>query len=239
MRFSCILVAAGRGLRARSGPTGTLGANKVLVRAGNIPILHYSLKRFASLAECEEIVLVAGRDDIEKGFFDKEKLAKEFSVSAIVEGGERRVDSVRAGFEAVNPAAGLVAIHDAARPFVSTETILAVVREAALHGAAIAAVPVGDTLKAVGTEMFIERTVPREGVYQAQTPQVFRRELLERAFAELDTGAITDDAQMIELLGEKVKLVESQTTNLKITSPEDLEMAVRLLPAWDEQVPNE
>ncbi len=230
MKFSCILVAAGRGLRALSAAGQP---NKVLVRAGSIPVLHYSLKRFAALKECAEIVLVANRDDIRQGFFDKTKLAREFRVSEVVEGGERRVDSVRNGFAAADPAVKLVAIHDAARPFVSSETILAVVREAGRHGAAIAAVPAGDTLKSAGPDMFVTGTVGREGVFRAQTPQAFRRELLERAFAAADTGEVTDDAQLVELVGGKVKLVQSQTTNVKITTPEDLEMAVRLLPVWD------
>jgi len=107
------------------------------------------------------------------------------------------------------------------------------VREAQQHGAALAAVPVGDTLKAGNLEMFVTRTLPRRGVFLAQTPQAFRRELLERAYAQVDTANATDDVQLIELLGEKVKIVESKTTNLKITTPEDLVMAIKLLPVWE------
>jgi 2-C-methyl-D-erythritol 4-phosphate cytidylyltransferase len=227
LKFTCILVAAGRGLRARSA------ANKVLVRAGSIPILHYSLKRFAALEECVQIVLVANQENIEQGFFDSEKLAREYRVSKVVEGGERRVDSVRNGLAADDPEVPLVVSHDAARPFVSSQTILAVVREAEQSGAAIAAVPALDTLKVAGPDMLVSKTIARKGLFQAQTPQAFRRELLERAFASVDTGQVTDDAQLIELLGEKVKLVESKTTNLKITTPEDLVLAIKLLPAWD------
>lgn len=227
MKFSCILLAAGRGLRARSA------ANKVLVRAGDIPILYYSLKRYAALQECAEIVLVANQEDIKQGLFDKKQLTEKYRVSKVVEGGERRTDSVRHGFEAASPQVPLVAVHDAARPFISEQTILAVVREAQQHGAAMAAVPVGDTLKAGNLEMFVTRTLPRRGVFLAQTPQVFKRELLERAYAQVDTATATDDAQLIELLGEKIKLVESKTTNLKITTPEDLVMAIKLLPVWE------
>ena len=147
MRFTCILVAAGRGLRAEST------ANKILVRAGSIPILHYSLKRFAALEECAEIVLVANRDNIKQGLFDSEKLARDFRVSKVVEGGERRADSVRNGFIATDKRVPLVAIHDAARPYVGAETILAVAEAAERHGGAIAAVPAGDTLKAAGPDM--------------------------------------------------------------------------------------
>jgi 2-C-methyl-D-erythritol 4-phosphate cytidylyltransferase len=221
------LVAAGRGLRALSA------VNKVLVRAGSTPILQYTVKRFAALKECVQIVLVVNPDDLKQGLFDKEKLAREYRVSEIVEGGEHRADSVRNGFAATDPQVPLVVIHDAARPFVSAGTILAVAGEAERHGAAIAAVPAADTLKAAGANMFVEETMPRENVYQAQTPQAFRRELLERAFEAAGSAAVTDEAQLVELLGEKVKLVESQTTNVKITTPEDLEMAVRLLPVWD------
>jgi 2-C-methyl-D-erythritol 4-phosphate cytidylyltransferase len=205
----------------------------VLVRAGNIPIFQYSLKRFAGLDECEQIVLVASPRNMEQGFFDKKRLASEFGVSEIVAGGEHRVDSVRAGLAATNPAIPVVAVHDAARPFVSARTILAVVREAGRSGAAIAAVRAGDTLKSADGDMWIEGTVSREGMWRAQTPQAFRRELLERAFAEVDSRGVTDDAQLVELLGGKVRLVPSETTNLKITTAEDLRMAQALLPVWE------
>jgi len=226
------VVAAGRGLRARSGPTGTAGANKVLVRAGDIPILYYSLKRFAALEECVEIIVVANKTDMEQALLDEKILARDFRVSKVVEGGERRTDSVRNGFVAANPNVPLVAIHDAARPFVTAQTILAVAREAQQSGAAIAAVPVGDSLKEVAPDMSVAKTVSRRGVFLSQTPQVFDRELLHRAFAAVDT-AVTDEAQLIERFGKKVKIVESKTTNIKITTSEDLIMAIRLLPVLD------
>lgn len=221
------MVAAGRGLRALSA------ANKVLVRAGSTPILHFSLKRFAALEECAQIILVVNPDDFKKGLFDKEKLVHDFGVNEIIEGGEHRAGSVRNGFAAADPEISLVVIHDAARPFVSSGTILAVAEAAETHGAAIAAVQAGDTLKAAGPDMFVEKTIPRENVYRAQTPQAFKRELLKQAFASAPSGELTDEAQLVELLGEKVKLVESRTTNIKVTTPEDLEMALRLLPVWD------
>ncbi len=252
LKFSCIVLAAGRGLRARSadlspasggakprkaGPAGNekqgRPANKVLIHAAGSPILYYSLRQFAQLEECRQIVLVANRDEMEKGVFNTKELSQKFRVSATVEGGERRVDSVRRGFAATDPSLPLVAIHDAARPFVSRGTILDVVRGAQRWGAAVAAVAVADTLKYAEADMFIEETVSRQGLYQAQTPQVFKRELLEQAFAKVDAGEVTDDAQMIEKLGGKVKLVKSETTNLKITTPEDLKLAVKLLPVWD------
>ena len=227
MQFSCIVVAAGRGRRARSP------INKCLVRAGDVPILYYSLKRFAALKECVQIVLVASRDDLRQERLDRVQLMGEMRVSGIVEGGERRIDSVRNGFALTDPQVPLVAVHDASRPFVQTRTILAVVREAQRWGAAVAAVPVSDTLKTAGEDMFVGGTVPRENLFCAQTPQAFRRQLLERALAGCRTGDVTDEAQLVELMGQKVRLVESQTTNLKVTTAEDLEMAVRLLPARD------
>ena len=227
MKFSCILVAAGRGLRALSA------VNKVLVRAGSIPILHYTAGRFAALNECGQIVLVVNPEDYKKRLFDKGKLARDFGVSEIVEGGRRRVDSVRNGFAATDPEIPLIVVHDAARPFVSSGTILAVAGAAETHGAAIAAVPAGDTLKMAGPDMFVEKTISRENVYRAQTPQAFRRAVLEQVFSAALPEEVTDDAQLVELIGGKVKIVESLTTNIKITTPEDLELAARLLPVWD------
>ncbi len=227
MKFTCIVVAAGRGLRARSA------ANKILVRAGSKPVLHYTLKPFAALEECEGIILVANGNDIAQQLLDEDMLKREFHVNRIVEGGERRVDSVKNGLAAIAPSVKLVAVHDAARPFVKSDTILAVVREAEKHGAAIAAIPAGDTLKKADSNMFAAMTVSRKGIFQAQTPQAFRREILERALATTDESDITDDAQLLELMGGKVKLVPSRTTNIKITTPEDLVMAVKLLPVWD------
>lgn len=227
MKFTCIVVAAGRGRRARSA------ANKILVRAGSKPILHYTLKPFAALGECEGIILVANGDDIVQQLLDEDLLTREFRVSKIVEGGEHRVDSVRNGLAALEPSVEFVAIHDAARPFVTKDTILAVVRAAEQYGAAIAATPAGDTLKEADDDMFVVRTISREGIFQAQTPQAFRRDVLERALAAADANAVTDDAQLVELAGGRVRLVESPRTNMKITTPEDVDMAVRLLPVWD------
>ena len=227
MKFTCIVVAAGRGRRARSA------ANKILVRAGSKPVLHYTLKPFAALGECEGIILVANGDDIAQQLLDENKLRREFRVSRIVEGGERRIDSVRNGLAALEPSVELVAIHDAARPYVRSDTILAVVREAQQHGAAIAAIPAGDTLKEAGPEGFVARTVSRKRILQAQTPQAFRRNILEGALAAADDEDITDDAQLVELAGGRVRIVPSRTTNMKITTPEDLVMAVKLLPVWD------
>jgi 2-C-methyl-D-erythritol 4-phosphate cytidylyltransferase len=227
LKFTCIVVAAGRGRRARSA------ANKILVRAGSKPILHYTLRPFAALGECEGIILVANGDDIAQQLLGEDQLRREFRVSRIVEGGERRVDSVRNGLAALEPSVELVAIHDAARPYVRRDTILAVVREAEKHGAAIAAIPTGDTLKEAGPEGFVARTISRKRILQAQTPQAFRRDILEDALAAADKDNITDDAQLVELNNGKVRLVPSRTTNMKITTPEDLVMAVKLLPVWD------
>ena len=227
MKFTSIIVAAGRGRRARCT------ANKILIRAGNIPILYYSLKRFAALEECEQIILVASQDDLQEGCMDVDKLKRDYRIDKVVTGGKERIDSVRNGFMQTAPGLPVVVVHDAARPFVTGELILSVAHAAGKWGAAIAAVPAGDTLKEAGDELFVSRTVSRDNIFQAQTPQAFSREVLEKAYKVNAPAGVTDEAQLVEALGMKVKIVNSLTTNIKITTPEDLQFAEKLLPIWE------
>jgi 2-C-methyl-D-erythritol 4-phosphate cytidylyltransferase len=159
-------------------------------------------------------------------------LSQEFSpeIVRVVEGGNSRQQSVENGLGALRKDADLVAVHDAVRPFIDLETIHKVFEEAAETGAAIVGVPVVDTVKQVsrGTgKVKIRATLPREKLVLAQTPQVFRRELLDRAFqlAREDGFIGTDEASMVERLDVEVSVVMGSDRNIKITKPGDMDLA--------------
>jgi 2-C-methyl-D-erythritol 4-phosphate cytidylyltransferase len=147
-------------------------------------------------------------------------------VTVVSPGGRTRQDSVRIGLQALNPKVTLVAVHDAARPFLPLPLLSRCVREAARSGAAIAAVQCSDTLKA-SEELTITLTLSREAVWLAQTPQVFDRALLVRAHqqARRDHDTATDDAGLVERLGHPVRLVPSSAINFKLTTAADLQLA--------------
>ena len=154
-------------------------------------------------------------------------------------GGAERHDSVAEGLRHVRQEAELVAVHDAARPCVTSEMIDAVFAKAADCGAAILASPIVATVKRVGPEGLIEQTVPREGLFEAQTPQVFRRDWITEAYqrrAEV-SGPITDDACLLEALGRKVYVVQSDPTNIKITTRSDLALASAILKSRPKPAP--
>jgi 2-C-methyl-D-erythritol 4-phosphate cytidylyltransferase len=151
----------------------------------------------------------------------------------LVEGGAQRVDSIAAALEQVKEEAELVAIHDAVRPCVEERMIDNVFAEAAKSGAAILATPITGTIKRVSQAGVIDATVAREGLYEAQTPQVFRRDLILAAYAGRpeEGEPITDDAQLVELLGHPVSVVRSDPTNIKITTKADTTLAHAIMKA--------
>ncbi|MEW6221351.1 MAG: 2-C-methyl-D-erythritol 4-phosphate cytidylyltransferase [Thermodesulfobacteriota bacterium] len=223
MRAAAIIPAAGSGLRL-----GHPLPKQFLPLAGR-PLLAHALAAFAATPAVTEVVVVAPADHCQR----TEELVRQggfAKVSRVVAGGAQRQDSVAAGLAALDPAVELVAVHDGARPLVTPELIGACLAAASQHGAAIAAVPVKDTLKAVAGER-IQATVDRSGLWQAQTPQAARRPLLEAAFARAAaTGfAATDEAALLEHLGVPVAVVPGSETNLKVTRPEDLLVAEALL----------
>jgi 2-C-methyl-D-erythritol 4-phosphate cytidylyltransferase len=149
----------------------------------------------------------------------------------VINGGAERSDSVAAALARVRPEAEFVCVHDAARPCLSEAWIDEVFRAAEKTGAAILAVPVSSTLKRVGVDRKIQETVSRDGLWEAQTPQVFRRELLLEAHARREGFAATDDAQLVERIGQVVSVVPGSLINIKITTKEDLRLAEQALKA--------
>jgi 2-C-methyl-D-erythritol 4-phosphate cytidylyltransferase/2-C-methyl-D-erythritol 2,4-cyclodiphosphate synthase len=150
----------------------------------------------------------------------------------IVEGGNRRQDSVARAFACVPPVADIVVIHDAARPLVGSALIARTIDAAAAHGAAIAAVAATDTVKRADERRFVVDTLPRHGIFLAQTPQAFRTSVLREALASADAAAeATDEASLIERAGHRVQLVDGDPRNLKITTADDLAAAEGLVEA--------
>jgi 2-C-methyl-D-erythritol 4-phosphate cytidylyltransferase len=197
------------------------------------PVVVHTIKRFAGLELTREIVLVVHPADVLRA----KGLVQRFSSLRVTPGGESRVASVRAGLALVSTDAELVAIQDGVRPLADEELILRTCRAAFESGAAVPVIPVAATLKEVRTPCAkaapdarcIARTVPRENLYEAQTPQVFRADLIRRAYAELADVDVTDDAQAVERLGERVVAVPGSVRNIKITTPDDLKLAEMLL----------
>jgi 2-C-methyl-D-erythritol 2,4-cyclodiphosphate synthase/2-C-methyl-D-erythritol 4-phosphate cytidylyltransferase len=187
------------------------------------PILAHTLSVFESCEAVAEIIIITGERDIETAgdLVGRFGFAK---VSHIIAGGAHRQDSVRNGL--AKASLDIIAIHDAARPMVTPDIIERSIEKAAEMGACIAAVPVIDTIKSASDEV-VAATVDRSSLYSVQTPQTFRVELLRRAYeqAYADGFYATDDAALVERLGEKVAIVPGSYENIKITTPSDLAIA--------------
>jgi 2-C-methyl-D-erythritol 4-phosphate cytidylyltransferase len=197
------------------------GQDKMFASVKGRPLLGYTLEAFQRCDSIRQIALVLNQAnlDMARELVCLEGLGK---VTAICLGGERRQDSVHAGLMTLNPC-DLVAIHDGARPLIDIEVIEAGLAAAAEVGAAVPALPVVDTLKEVGSRDLIERTVPRQRLWAAQTPQIFRYDLLLEAHERVHED-VTDDASMLEQLGYPVKVYPGSPRNIKVTSPGDLKL---------------
>jgi 2-C-methyl-D-erythritol 4-phosphate cytidylyltransferase len=185
-----------------------------------------ALRPFAAHPDVAQIVLVLPPDDAASPPAFLRDLAG--AALAVAAGGAERTDSVGAGLAALDPVCRTVLVHDGARPFVERRVIDAVIAHARAGEGAVAAVRVSDTLKEADESdgNRIRRTIPREGLWRAQTPQGFPREVLARAYAEgRAAAAATDDAALVERMGVTVRLVPDSSRNLKVTSADDLAMA--------------
>lgn len=218
MTVTAIIVAAGSGRRLG------LGKPKALVRLAGAPMFEHSLKAFSRVPAVGHLVLVVPP----RSSLDEKSLRRRLpKLAAIVPGGRERSDSVRAGLAAAPPGSKLVLVHDAARPLVSAKDIGSVIRAARRHGAAILAEPMADTVKRAD-KGFVRATLNRQLLWRAQTPQGFRRRLLERCYARPGNVA-TDDSSLAESLGIRVAVVPATGSNQKITTKQDLEVASWLL----------
>ncbi|MFA5317356.1 MAG: 2-C-methyl-D-erythritol 4-phosphate cytidylyltransferase [Dehalococcoidales bacterium] len=212
---------------AAGGSSRRMGEiDKLFAPLGGRPVLAHVLDAFQNCEPVDRIVLVVNRDNLTKA----EELVAENSfskVSDVVAGGERRQDSVAAGLAKLT-GCDWVIVHDGARPFVTPELIEHGLEAARESGAAIAAIPVKDTIKLANTDDFVLGTPPRANLWQVQTPQVFRYDILAAAYRNLDED-VTDDAALVEKAGFKVKLYMGDEINLKITTRVDLSLAEVLI----------
>jgi len=224
MFVSAIIAAGGRGTR--------LGADgpKQLLEIGGVPMLQRAVDTFIHAARVDEIIVALPP---ELAVDPPQYLRDRSKPLYIVAGGARRQDSVANAFERVSPAADVVIVHDAARPFATEQLINLTVDAAHESGAAIASLPVNDTVKEAassrhpGQDAIVERTLPRDRIFLAQTPQAFRRNVLRDAIvlarqSEIDA---TDEATLAERAGHTVRLVPGEAQNVKITTAEDLRAA--------------
>ena len=219
---SAVIVAAGLSERCK-------GEDKLTYLINGKPVLAYTIEAFERSKFVSEIIVVTTEDKLEK-FAALCKKNRYKKVSTIIKGGSSRSKSVLNGVFAVRGKAKLIAIHDGARPCIETELIDSTIHAAAAHHAAAPAVKVTSTIKMVENGVIV-RTVDRENLYEVQTPQIFRAEIIKAALtnAEKKSIPVTDDCMAAEIIGTSVHVVEGSHGNLKITCPEDLLFAKSIL----------
>lgn len=221
-RVVAIVPAAGRGKR--------LGEKKKkpFVLLDGKPLVNYALKTLDTCGAIDGIIIAAEKSCV-KSF---ELLVKKFhfkKIIGIVIGGRNRYESVKNCLKNVSALFDIVLIHDGARPFVEKSMIEKSIDLAKKHGACIVALPETDTVKIVDGNLFIRKTLERDKIFRAQTPQVFRRDLIKKAYGSSDGDKSTDDAHLVEILGKKIKVLKGSYRNIKITTKEDLKLAEVLL----------
>ena len=224
MKVTALIPSAGLGKR--------MGVErpKQFLSINGLPVLVYTLKVFEASPEIDEVNLIIhkGEEDYCQKMIEEYKLKK---VLRIVFGGKTRQESVYNGLKEVNSETGIVVVHDAVRPFVTGDLIKKSIRTARYSDGAVVAIPAKDTPKYVSGNGIIEKTVNRSNPWLAQTPQTFKLEIIKEGYhrAYLDNFLGTDDASLVERLGYKIKIVEGSYANIKITTPEDIDLAQRML----------
>jgi 2-C-methyl-D-erythritol 4-phosphate cytidylyltransferase len=214
--LSAIIVAAGSSER--------MGFDKLFALVSGKPVIAHTIAAFENTNCVDEIVLVGRSDSLNEL---KKLIAQPTKVKKVVGGGAERSDSVRSGLEHVDSKSDYIAVHDAARPMITPEKIARVFEAAQKNGAATLAEPINDTLKRADRDLFVNEPVDRSGVFGMQTPQVFERKLLEKAYEIVVTKkiSVTDEVSAVELLGHKIVLVPNYDFNFKVTYPRDLPLA--------------
>jgi len=224
-RVAALIPAAGSGQRmggAVPKPYLMLGGREILAR---------TLAVFETCAAVHEVWVIVSS---EQQTHCRQSIVQRYGfgkVQDVVIGGDERQESVWRGLQRLASAVDLVIIHDGVRPFVTHTMIEDALAGAAQHGAAIAAVPLKDTIKRVSSQGQVEATLPRDGLWRSQTPQAFRRRLLQQAFEHAWQHRLmaTDEAGLVEALGHLVQVVQGSEQNIKITTPDDLAMCNRFI----------
>jgi 2-C-methyl-D-erythritol 4-phosphate cytidylyltransferase len=226
MHVTAIIVAAGEGRRI-GGPV-----SKSFLPIAGRPLVLRTLDRFFSTQSIEKVILVVADKELGPS---QRLIASDPNLShrswVLQAGGASRQESVRRGLDRLDPDCEIVAIHDGARPFVSSSLIDRCIEEAYRVGAVVIGVPVRDTIKVVSEEHWVQATPARNTLWEIQTPQVFRKEIIVQAhdWGGRQAMEATDDSTLVEQIGKPVFLLEGERTNIKITVPEDLLLAEALL----------
>ena len=224
---SAIFPAAGRGSRMKAN------RNKILLELAGETILVQTLKKFAKVDRISNLIVAVAEDEIPliSTLLESKNFSKPIQ---IVAGGSERQFSIFNAIKFVPPESEIVLVHDAARPLVSIETINRVINAAIEFGGSIAAVPEKNTIKIATEDQFVQKTLPRNRLWEIQTPQAFRREIIEQAYesAMSENFLGTDDSSLVERIGAPVKIVESDPYNIKITTPDDLLFAEEFFRRW-------
>ena len=222
MKTSVVIVCAGNSTRMG-------GVNKILLPLGDRKVIGVTMQAFQSCESVYEIIIVAREDDI-PAIQAEAEAAGITKLAACTTGGATRQGSVINGIRKISKETELVAVHDGARPLVKPEHIERVIKDASVFGGATLGVPVKDTIKTVDGGLIID-TPPRSSLYITQTPQIFKRDLyFEGIDFALEHGLdFTDDCQLVEAIGGKVAMTVGDYTNIKITTPEDIDIAEVLL----------
>ena len=228
MKVTAIIVAGGSGTRMG------MDKNKAFIPLLGDAIIKHTVNAFCSVKEISKLIIVTRKVDIPECQEIFSDLKVDFE---IIEGGKTRQESVRNGFSAISKGTRFVAIHDGARCLITPSQIEAVCREAYKHDCATAATRAVDSIKvSSGKNLYIESSANRNHVWMAQTPQVFKTEIYELALkkADADHLEVTDDNSLVENLGVPIKLVECGRSNIKITTPDDIPLALAILKSREE-----
>ncbi len=218
MSAAVIIVAAGQGKRFSSD------IPKQFVKLNGIPVFLWSVFAYKKSKIFSQIIVVVPKNFL----LQLGPYANKYDIELIA-GGKERFDSVKSGLRKLKKNIDYVAIHDGARPLIKIKEIIECLNAAKKCGAAIVAVPAKDTVKKVSASSYIEKTIPRNSVWLAQTPQIFKKSLIQKAYAKKISPKTTDDAQLVEIAGGILKIVNGDYNNLKITEPRDLQIAELLL----------
>ncbi len=229
IRASAIVVAAGKGKRMGAS------CNKQFIKLRNKPILAHTLEVLQNSSSIDDIIIVVGEEEIDLCLDEIVNTYRLSKVKSVVAGGAERQDSVARGLEELKDGCSIVLVQDGARPFIDDEMIERSIRTAWEEGAAIAAVPVKDTIKQANSALEVEATLQRSSLWSVQTPQAFKLEILLEAYERLreNNMVVTDDAAAVESMGLKVKIVMGSYENIKITTPVDLIIAEEILKRGD------
>jgi len=224
MKTEAIVASAGSGRRLKGK------VSKPYLEIAGKPILIHTLQALSRSPKIQKIIVVANRRHLPRcaRLVARYKVGK---VKALVAGGRRRLDSVYNGLKALDRDTRIVLIHDGVRPFVAPDIIGRTVACAEKFGACVVAVPVKATIKRVKGKLTVEKTIDRRDLWEVQTPQVFRKEIIVRAYKKFKDMEATDDAMLVERSRTPVKIVPGSYTNIKITTPEDLVIAEAIIKA--------